>query len=79
VGLVLVLVRPIRAPPYQGRNSCATAALAAAKARGVMLGTHGKTLAKQNADAAAARDADLAPVLRELAGQSYQAIAAELD
>ena len=52
-------------------------ALAAAKAKGVKLGN--AKLAKANKAEAAARDADLRPVLEELAGRSYRAIAAELD
>jgi DNA invertase Pin-like site-specific DNA recombinase len=55
-----------------------TAALAAAKARGVALGSHGKVLAAQNAAAAAARDAEIGAVLCELGGRSYAAIATEL-
>jgi DNA invertase Pin-like site-specific DNA recombinase len=54
------------------------AGLAAAKARGVKLGTSGKALAAKNAAAAAERDEALRPVLAELADQSLHAIAAEL-
>jgi DNA invertase Pin-like site-specific DNA recombinase len=43
-----------------------SAGLAAAKARGKQLGTYSKVLAAQNSAAAAARDAKLEPVLREL-------------
>jgi DNA invertase Pin-like site-specific DNA recombinase len=46
------------------------AGLAAAKAKGRKLGSSGKKLAKKNADAAAARDKALKPVLQELARQS---------
>jgi DNA invertase Pin-like site-specific DNA recombinase len=51
-------------------------ALAAAKERGVRLGNPAQAAA--NKAAAAARDASLEAVLRELGGRSYQAIAAEL-
>jgi DNA invertase Pin-like site-specific DNA recombinase len=51
-------------------------ALAAAKERGVRLGNQAQ--ADANKAAAAGRDAALAAVMRELAGQSYRAIAAEL-
>jgi DNA invertase Pin-like site-specific DNA recombinase len=54
-------------------------ALAAAKARGKQLGSSGKKLAAENAAAAAARDADLEPVLRELSGLSSRAAAAEIE
>jgi DNA invertase Pin-like site-specific DNA recombinase len=52
------------------------AALAAAKARGVKLGN--QALADANKAAAAARDAELRPVLVSLAGKSYRDIATEL-
>jgi DNA invertase Pin-like site-specific DNA recombinase len=52
------------------------AALAEAKARGVQLGN--QKLADDNKAAAAARDADLLPILEPLRGRSYQAIAQEL-
>jgi hypothetical protein len=52
-------------------------ALAAAKAKGVKLGN--AELAKANKVEAAARDIELRPVLKELVGKSYPAIAAELD
>jgi DNA invertase Pin-like site-specific DNA recombinase len=55
------------------------AGLAAAKARGVVLGSTGAALAARNAAAAAERDAALRPVLAELAGRSACAIAAELN
>lgn len=42
------------------------AALAAARRRGVVLGSHGKELAKQNKQAAAGRAQELAPVVAEL-------------
>src|SRR4029077_6169056 len=45
------------------------AGLAAAKARGRKLGTYSAVLAEKNAAAAAARDAELAPVLRGLKDQ----------
>ena len=54
-------------------------ALAAAKARGVVLGSYSAVLAEKNATAAAARDAALAPVLAELDELSANAIAAELN
>ena len=54
-------------------------ALAAAKARGRKLGSSGKKLAAENAAAAAARDADLEPALRELSGLSARAAAAEIE
>jgi DNA invertase Pin-like site-specific DNA recombinase len=53
------------------------AALAAAKARGVQLGSS-RIAADANKAAAAARDADLLPILEPLRGRSYQAIAREL-
>jgi DNA invertase Pin-like site-specific DNA recombinase len=52
------------------------AALAAAKERGVRLGN--QALADANKAAAAARDASLETVLRELGGRPYREIAAEL-
>jgi DNA invertase Pin-like site-specific DNA recombinase len=52
-------------------------ALAQAKARGVQLGN--QALADANKADAAARDAELRPVLAELVGKSYRVIAAELD
>jgi DNA invertase Pin-like site-specific DNA recombinase len=52
------------------------AALAAAKNRGVKLGNPGLTAARDRR--VAGRDAGLQPVLAELHGRSYQAIAAEL-
>ena len=52
------------------------AGLAAAKERGVKLGN--PALAAANKAAAAARDASLAGILRELAGQPYRAIATAL-
>jgi DNA invertase Pin-like site-specific DNA recombinase len=52
------------------------AALAAAKARGVQLGDKG--LGARNAAAAAARDAELRPILLELAGKPLREIAAAL-
>jgi DNA invertase Pin-like site-specific DNA recombinase len=54
-------------------------ALAAAKARGKQLGSSGKKLAAENAAAAAARDAELEPVLRELSHLSSRAAAAEIE
>jgi DNA invertase Pin-like site-specific DNA recombinase len=51
--------------------------LAAAKARGVVLGN--ADLAKANRDAAAARAADLKPLMLELVGLSAHAAAAELN
>ena len=54
-------------------------ALAAAKARGVKLGTSGKKMAADNAAAAAARDAELEPVLKELSQLSSRAVAAEIE
>jgi DNA invertase Pin-like site-specific DNA recombinase len=56
-----------------------SAGLAAAKARGVELGSFGKVLAKRNAAAAVARDEELRPILAELSGLSANAIAAELN
>jgi DNA invertase Pin-like site-specific DNA recombinase len=53
------------------------AGLAAAKARGVVLGN--PALAKANRDAAAERAEALRPVFAELAGMSTRAAAAELD
>jgi DNA invertase Pin-like site-specific DNA recombinase len=52
------------------------AALQAAKERGVRLGN--QALADANKAAAAARDAALEPILRELGSRSYRDIAAEL-
>jgi DNA invertase Pin-like site-specific DNA recombinase len=52
-------------------------ALAAAKARGVRLGR--QEIADANRDAAAARDAELAPVLRELRHLSSRAAAEEIE
>ena len=52
-------------------------ALAAAKARGVRLGR--QEIADANRDAAAARDAELEPVLRELSHLSSRAAAAEIE
>ena len=52
-------------------------ALAAAKARGVRLGR--QESADANRDAAAARDAELEPVLRELSHLSSRAAAAEIE
>jgi DNA invertase Pin-like site-specific DNA recombinase len=52
-------------------------ALAAAKARGVKLGR--QEVADANRHAAAARDAGLEPVLRELSGLSARAAAAEIE
>ena len=46
-------------------------ALAAAKARGVVLGSAGKALADSNKAVAAERDASLEGALRELGGRSY--------
>jgi DNA invertase Pin-like site-specific DNA recombinase len=54
-------------------------ALAAAKAKGRKLGTHGKVLAAQNAEAAADRDAALEPALRQTAHLSSRAAAAEIE
>jgi DNA invertase Pin-like site-specific DNA recombinase len=53
------------------------AALAAAKARGVKLGR--QEIADANRDAAAARDAELEPVLRELQHLSSRAAAEEIE
>jgi DNA invertase Pin-like site-specific DNA recombinase len=52
-------------------------ALQAAKARGVKLGR--QEIADANRDAAAARDAELEPTLRELSGLSSRAAAAEIE
>jgi DNA invertase Pin-like site-specific DNA recombinase len=52
-------------------------ALAAAKARGVKLGR--QEIADANKAAAAARDADLAPILRELSDLSSRAAAEEIE
>jgi DNA invertase Pin-like site-specific DNA recombinase len=54
-------------------------ALAAAKARGVQLGTHGKVLAEQSAAAAAARDASLRATLEPMAGLPSRTIADKLN
>jgi DNA invertase Pin-like site-specific DNA recombinase len=56
-----------------------TAGLAAAKAKGVALGSYGKVLGAKNAAAAAGRDAELEPVLRELADLSSRDVAAEIE
>jgi DNA invertase Pin-like site-specific DNA recombinase len=56
-----------------------SAGLAAAKAKGVKLGTYSAVLAEQNAAAAAERDAALEPVLRETAGLSSRAAAEEIE
>jgi DNA invertase Pin-like site-specific DNA recombinase len=55
------------------------AGLAAAKAKGRKLGSSGKKLAKNNADAAAVRDKALKPVLQELAHMSSRAVAEEIE
>ncbi len=55
------------------------AGLAAAKARGVVLGSYSAVLAEKNSTAAAARDTALAPVLAELAQLSANAVAVELN
>jgi DNA invertase Pin-like site-specific DNA recombinase len=55
------------------------AGLAAARARGVKLGSTGKVLAAKNAADATARDEALRPVLAELSGLSASAIAVELN
>jgi DNA invertase Pin-like site-specific DNA recombinase len=52
-------------------------ALVAARARGVRLGR--QEIADANRDAAAARDAELAPVLRELRHLSSRAAAEEIE
>jgi DNA invertase Pin-like site-specific DNA recombinase len=52
------------------------AALAEAKARGVQLGN--QNMADENRAAAAARDADLRPILIELGPRTYREIAQEL-
>jgi DNA invertase Pin-like site-specific DNA recombinase len=54
------------------------AGLAAAKARGVELGSSGKVLAAKNAAAAAARDAALCETLASMVGMSSRAIAQRL-
>ena len=53
-------------------------ALAAAKARGVQLGTKGRELAAKNKAAAAARDASLEPIFAELRGHTLREIAQTL-
>ena len=53
-------------------------ALAEAKARGVKLGRQGE-IANTNKAAAAARDAKLEPILRELSHLSLRAAAAEIE
>jgi hypothetical protein len=55
------------------------AGLAAAKARGVELGSYGKVLAAKQAAAAAERAETLRPILAELAGMSANAITAVLN
>ena len=55
------------------------AGLQAAKARGKTLGSYSAVLAAKNADAAAARDAELEPILRELSHLSSRAVAAEIE
>ena len=55
------------------------AGLEIAKANGVVLGSHGKILAAQNAAAAAERDAALRPLLVELGDLSANAVARELN
>ena len=55
------------------------AGLAAAKARGVELGSYGKVLAAKQAAAAANRAETLRPILTELTGKSARAIAVELN
>ena len=68
-------------PQQQTRVACfirrTKEALAAAKARGVRLGR--QEIADANRDAAAARDAELEPVLRELSHLSSRAAAAEIE
>ena len=56
-----------------------SAGLAAAKARGVKLGTYSAVLAEKNARRAAAHDAELAPALREIGHLSLRKQAAELE
>ena len=53
------------------------AGLAAAKKRGVKLGS--QTIGKENKRAAAGRAKELRPILKELEGRSARAIAAELN
>ena len=53
-----------------------TAALAAAKRRGVKLGTHGATLARENKAAAEARARELAPVVAELRATGIESVRA---
>lgn len=57
------------------------AALAAAKARGVKLGKHGRALAKENKRAATKHAQSVSSTIHELqgAGMSFRAIAAELN
>ena len=55
-----------------------SAGLAAAKARGVKLGSFGTVLAAKNAAAAAARDEALRSTLAPMAGMSSRAIAQRL-
>ena len=55
------------------------AGLAAAKARGTKLGSSVGKLAAENAAAAAVRDAELEPVLKELSHLSSRAAAAEIE
>ena len=55
------------------------AGLQAAKAKGKKLGTYSAVLAKQNASAAAARDAKLEPILRQLGNMPLRKIAIELE
>lgn len=57
------------------------AALAAAKARGTVLGKHGRELARQHRDAAQKRAQELAPAVRDLllAGYGARRLAAELN
>jgi DNA invertase Pin-like site-specific DNA recombinase len=56
-----------------------SAGLAAAKARGVKLGSFGKVLAAKNAAAAAARDEALRDTLTPMAGMSSRAVAEKLN
>ncbi len=56
-----------------------SAGLQAAKARGKTLGSYSAVLAAKNASAAAARDAELEPVLRELSQLSSRAAADEIE
>lgn len=50
------------------------AALDAARRRGVKLGAHGATLARQNKEAAASRARDLAPVIAELRAAGIETV-----